>query len=85
MTLHNTSLEPIAKYPLFCVKVLEYQIMNHVNDGKFLGLLGFLGFLGFWGFHGSEQYPYLFNLVWLSLLSLGSFLVFVPRRRRNSN
>ncbi len=54
--------------------------MNHVNDGKFLGLLGFLGFLGFLAFQGSEQYQSLSVLAWLSLLSLGSLLVFVPHR-----
>ena len=55
--------------------------MNQANDGRFLGLLGFLGFLGFLSFQDSPEYSHLAALAGLSLCSLGSLLVFVPRRR----
>lgn len=52
--------------------------MNMGNDARYLAALGFLGFLFFTGFHASENYPFLFNFSFFSLLALFSLGVFLP-------
>ena len=52
--------------------------MRKVQNGAFLGFLGALGFLGCMAAPELGLNPNLKHLTWLSLLSFGALLVFVP-------
>ncbi|MCK4436787.1 hypothetical protein KAU86_02445 [bacterium] len=52
--------------------------MEKANNSKFLGALGFLGFLGLLGIPPSSNYQHLIKFTYLSFLSMGSLLIFIP-------